>query len=435
MKKSSIIANLVVSCIFLAISLVFLINSPCFGIIFFAIALTFTIIYTVKLSNYNKQENYYQNQMMQGNYNPAPEMNQNYQSPKPEKGNAVFIFITVLCCVSFSCCLFNNLALDKYTDKVEENSSQSEQKTEAKETRTTATKTVTQKTTQAKTTATIENTTEITTTATQPAHRTDEDIIGISNKDLKADNISIEFNSNVADDVTGRWRTAKISDNIDFKEYALSYYNEYFKNDDEVHGIVVSGSMVRINVALKRLYISYLEYTDGEENSAKTLFVGKETEAYCIYLDNGDIEELATWEDIEQDWNNLWNDILGIEEDTKPEEIVIYEDNGFKMIYKGLSKSLSGMNVDLYIENNSGQKATVQCRNFCINDFEINSYFSCDINDGKKANDNIFIFNSTLDDNGLSYNNIEKIEFSFHVFDENFNTIFDSPIIIININN
>ncbi len=131
MKKSSIVANLVVSCIFLAISLVFLISSPCFGIIFFAIALVFTIIYTVKLSNYNKQENYYQNQM-QGNYNSALEMNQNYQSPKPEKGNAVFIFITILCCVSFSCCLFNNLTIKKYIDKSKETSLQYEQKIEEK---------------------------------------------------------------------------------------------------------------------------------------------------------------------------------------------------------------------------------------------------------------------------------------------------------------
>lgn len=156
MKKSSIIANLVVSCVFLAISLAFLISSPCFGIIFFAIALAFTIINSVKLSNYNKQESYYQN--------PAPDMNQNYQSPEPEKGNALFIFITVLCCVSFSCCLFNNLALGKHTDKVEENSSQSEQETEEKEIKTTTTETVTQKTTKAKTTSTVTSTTTSTTT-------------------------------------------------------------------------------------------------------------------------------------------------------------------------------------------------------------------------------------------------------------------------------
>ncbi len=71
MKRSSIVANLVVSCIILAISLVLLLIAPCFGIFCFGISLTYTIIYSIKLSDYDKQQNNNYYNQAQNNYNPA----------------------------------------------------------------------------------------------------------------------------------------------------------------------------------------------------------------------------------------------------------------------------------------------------------------------------------------------------------------------------
>lgn len=56
MKKSSIIANLVVSCICLAISFPLCFSSGLFGIIIFGFALFFVINYSVKLANYSEQQ-------------------------------------------------------------------------------------------------------------------------------------------------------------------------------------------------------------------------------------------------------------------------------------------------------------------------------------------------------------------------------------------
>ena len=44
--------------------------------------------------------------------------------------------------------------------------------------------------------------------------------------------------SNVRNDVTGNWRIATIAENIEMQDYALDYYKEYFKSDDEIHAIV-----------------------------------------------------------------------------------------------------------------------------------------------------------------------------------------------------
>ncbi len=130
MKKSSIIANLVVSCVFLAISLVLLIAAPCFGIFCFAIALTFTIIYSVKLSDYNKQQNnYYQNQM-QGNYNPNVNQNFNPYPPQKKSNTAMIVTLVLIGSSAVTCCLMSSIASKSYIKKSKENSVQTEQKIE-----------------------------------------------------------------------------------------------------------------------------------------------------------------------------------------------------------------------------------------------------------------------------------------------------------------
>ena len=117
------------------------------------------------------------------------------------------------------------------------------------------------------------------------------------------------------------------------------------------------------------------------------------------------------------------------------ETIMLYEENGLKIFYKGLTfDDLFGdISVNLYIENNCNQDITIHCRDFCINDFVTDCAFSCDIANGKKANDKISVWKSDLEANNLTIDNIEKIEFSFHVInEESWDTIFDSPIITIN---
>ena len=93
--------------------------------------------------------------------------------------------------------------------------------------------------------------------------------------------------------MTGKWRYATISNDVDIQDYVLSYYKEYFKSDDEVHAIInfANKTTTRINCGGDRLLISVLDYVDGEEHDAKKMFGGTPLESYCVYLDNGDIEK------------------------------------------------------------------------------------------------------------------------------------------------
>lgn len=122
-----------------------------------------------------------------------------------------------------------------------------------------------------------------------PEHRTGEDIIGISEKDIS--DISLTYYDKVKNDVTGKWRLAVISEDIDIQDYIFSYYKKYYKNDNEIHGIVNPYKKIttKINYLYGMLFVTELTYVDGEEHDAKLLFSGTPIRGYLIYTDNGDI--------------------------------------------------------------------------------------------------------------------------------------------------
>ena len=132
---------------------------------------------------------------------------------------------------------------------------------------------------------------EISETVTEVEHRTGDAIVGVSDKDIS--DLDPVFWKSVVNDVTGKWRYATISDDVNISDYVLSYYKEYFKSDDEVHAIInfANKTTTRINCGGDRLLICTLDYVDGEEHDAKKMFSGSPLESYCVYLDNGDIEK------------------------------------------------------------------------------------------------------------------------------------------------
>lgn len=125
-------------------------------------------------------------------------------------------------------------------------------------------------------------------------HREGEEIVGISDKTL--DDVNILFDDSVRNDVTGNWRLARIAENnFNFAEYAVDYYNKYFKADNEVHAIVnfTTNTTTRINANSTMLFVSVYEYVPKEEHDAKILFGGQKLSDYIVYLDNGDIEKVS----------------------------------------------------------------------------------------------------------------------------------------------
>lgn len=128
---------------------------------------------------------------------------------------------------------------------------------------------------------------------TTPNHRTGENIIGVSSGDIY--DIEAKFRADdVRNDVTGNWRISTIAENIQMIDYALSYYESEFRNDDEIHGIVnfTYNTTTKISVMENVLDVTVHEYVPGEEHDADILFSGVQLQEYFVYLDNGDIEKI-----------------------------------------------------------------------------------------------------------------------------------------------
>lgn len=127
-------------------------------------------------------------------------------------------------------------------------------------------------------------------TVPEVEHRTGEEIIGVSDKDIS--DLHIVFYDSVNNDVTGNWRLAVISEDVEIQDYIFSYYQEYIKSEDEIHGIVNLGRNVtaRINMSGGWLMVSEYDYVEGEEHDAKLLYSGTPIQSYIVYTDNGDVE-------------------------------------------------------------------------------------------------------------------------------------------------
>lgn len=105
---------------------------------------------------------------------------------------------------------------------------------------------------------------------------------------------NVLFSDSYNNDVTGNWRLARISENINIEEYALDYYNNYFQSDDELHIIInfTLNTTTRISVIGNILDVSILEYVDKEEHDAKLACSGMLLNEYHVNIDSGEIEKI-----------------------------------------------------------------------------------------------------------------------------------------------
>lgn len=99
----------------------------------------------------------------------------------------------------------------------------------------------------------------------------------------------------VNNDVTGNWRVATISKDIQMEEHAVEYYKKYFQSDNEIHAIV--NFYYRTTTSISVLFgnildVTVFEYVDKEEHDAKLLFSGMLLKEYFVNIDTGEIEEI-----------------------------------------------------------------------------------------------------------------------------------------------
>ena len=104
----------------------------------------------------------------------------------------------------------------------------------------------------------------------------------------------------------------------------------------------------------------------------------------------------------------------------------LYNRNGIRIVGKYVDEnSFWGTAVLLYLENNSGKNISVSCDNMSINGYMVTPYFSSTVYDGKMAVNEISIFKSDLEENGIK--TVEEVELVFHIYnDDTWDTIDDT---------
>lgn len=112
----------------------------------------------------------------------------------------------------------------------------------------------------------------------------------------------------------------------------------------------------------------------------------------------------------------------------------LYNSNGVRIVGKFLNEdTIWGTAVVLYIENNNDFNVCVQCEDMSINGFMVNPVFSSTIYADRKIIDDITIFSSDLEDNGID--SVEDIELKFKAYNvDTYDDVFETEPITFKVN-
>ena len=110
--------------------------------------------------------------------------------------------------------------------------------------------------------------------------------------------------------------------------------------------------------------------------------------------------------------------------------IELLNQDGVRIVGKYVNDdSFWGKAILLYLENNTGKNIGVTCDDMSINGFMVTPVFSATIYDGKMSIDEITLFSSELEENGIT--EVEEVELKFRIYDaDSYNTIFETDPII-----
>lgn len=197
--------------------------------------------------------------------------------------------------------------------------------------------------------------------------------------------------------------------------------------NESVNGFMADAMFSEDVVAGKKSNTSITFTNNGLENFGMDMFANMEFSFHIFYTDNWDTY-------LDTDLINIETSIASTyQQKIDDSGDILYQDNGIKIVAKGLSTNDSyfGPGLVLYIENNSNTDFTVQVRDVSVNGFMVSTSMSQDVILGKKAIDSVTFLNSSLEENDIT--DIENIEISFHIFNMNtWDTIVDTKPIIIN---
>lgn len=107
----------------------------------------------------------------------------------------------------------------------------------------------------------------------------------------------------------------------------------------------------------------------------------------------------------------------------------LYNEGNIKIVGKTVDEnSFWGTAILLYCENSSGRNICISVEEMSINGFMMSPLFISTVYDGKMAIDDITVFSSELEENGIT--SIEEVELKFHIYDaDTYDTIIDTDAI------
>lgn len=127
---------------------------------------------------------------------------------------------------------------------------------------------------------------------TVPMTESATELTGVKPEAISALPFNVTFSDSFRNDTTGKWRKALIATSETIDKYAVDYYREYFKSEDEVH-IIYNFTLNTVNsltVQAGTLFVNVTEYVDGEEHDAKKACGGLSLGMYHINIETGKTE-------------------------------------------------------------------------------------------------------------------------------------------------
>ena len=229
------------------------------------------------------------------------------------------------------------------------------------------------------------------------------------------DGIKITATEYVSDSIMGDGLKLLVENNSD-KDYTVGC-DALIVNDYMITDLFVS-EIAAGKKANETMYLSSSSLSAaGIENVGKIEMYFHAYDSEMNYLFKNVYTELHTSE-----FDNM---------DTTPNDAgtELYNENGIKIVGKTVDEdSFWGTAILLYTENTSGKNVGISVDDMSINGFMMSPFFSTTVYDGKKSIDEITVFSSDLEANGIE--SIEDVELKFHIYDaDSYSTIADSDTI------
>lgn len=157
--------------------------------------------------------------------------------------------------------------------------------------------------------------------------------------------------------------------------------------------------------------------------------VGK-IEIYFHAYDDG------TWEDLFTDKYVCLetSDVANVDTLSSIDGEEIYNQNGIRLVAQYVDENdFWGTAILVHAENNTSDNIHISIDNVSVNGLMVDAIYSSTVYSGKKSFDDITIFSSSMEENGIT--DINDIEFTFTIYNEDtFDTIVESEPIKLTLN-